>query len=62
LLDLSDVNLSKNLNKIKKASGSDASFELVKAKQTGIISFSSDGLEDLQIDQITPEHFKEMTD
>ena len=62
LLDLSDVNLSKNLNKIKKASGSDDSFELVKAKQTGIISFSSDGLEDLQIDQITPEHFKEMTD
>lgn len=62
LLELTDVNLSKNLNKLKKASGSDGSFELVKAKQTGIISFCSDGLEDLQIDQITPEHFKEMTD
>lgn len=62
LLELSDINLAKNLNKIKKQSGSDASFSLVKAKQTGIISFCSDGLEALQIDKITPEYFKEMTD
>lgn len=62
LLELSDINLAKNLSKIKKASGSSASFELVKAGKTGIISFCSDGLEDLAIDQITPEHFKEMKD
>ncbi len=62
LLELSDVNLSKNLNKMKKESGKDGSFELVKSKQTGIISFCSDGLEDLQMEQIAPKHFKEMTD
>lgn len=62
LLELSDVNLVKNLNKIKKESGSMSSFELVKAEKTGIISFCSDGMEDLTIDKITPEHFKEMTD
>lgn len=62
LLELSDVNLAKNLGKIKKASGSSASFELIKAGKTGIISFCSDGLEDLTIDKITPEHFKEMKD
>lgn len=62
LLELSDINLAKNLSRIKKKSGASASFSLVKAKQTGIISFCSDGLEDLQIDKITPEYFKEMTD
>ena len=62
LLELSDVNLAKNLSKMKKVSGSSASFELVKAGKTGIISFCSDGLEDLTVDKIAPEHFKEMKD
>ncbi len=62
MLELSDVNLEKNLTKIEKASSAKNSFSLVKAKQTGIVSFSSDGLEELKIDQITPKHFREMTD
>lgn len=62
LLELSDINLAQNLSKLKKESGSGSSFQLVKAKQTGIISFSSDGLENLTIDEVTPEHFEEMTD
>jgi hypothetical protein len=62
LLELSDINLAKNLSKIKKESGDSDSFSLVKAKQTGIISFCSDGLENLQIDEITQDYFKEMTD
>lgn len=62
LLELSDIDLAQNLSKIKKASGSSSSFKLVKAKRTGIISFCSDGLEDLTIDEISPEHFQEMTD
>lgn len=62
LLELSDINLAKNLSQLKKKSGSDSSFELIKAKKTGIISFCSDGLEDLSIDKINTNHFKEMTD
>lgn len=62
MLELSDINLAKSLSKLKKESGKESSFELVKAEQTGIISFCSDGLEGLTIDKIAPEHFKEMTD
>lgn len=62
LLELSDINIAKNLSKLKKESGKSTSFNLIKAKETGIISFCSDGLEDLTIDKVTPKHFKEMTD
>ena len=62
LLELSDVNLEKNLVKLRKESGASNSFEFVKAKRTGIISFCSDGLEKLTIDKITPKNFEEMTD
>lgn len=62
LLELSDINLAQNLSKLKKESGSGSSFQLVKAKQTGTISFCSDGLEKLTIDEISPEYFQEMTE
>ena len=62
LMDLSDINLSKNLNQLKKESVSNASFQLVKAKETGIISFCTDGYEDLTVDDIDKTNFKEMTD
>lgn len=61
LLELSDISLAKNLNKLKKTSQA-GTFELMKAKETGIISFCSDGLEELDIDTVTKEHFQEMTD
>lgn len=62
LLELSDVSLSKNLQKIKKENASTKGFSLVKAAETGIISFSSDGYENLNIDQINEDYFKEMKD
>lgn len=62
LMELSDINLAKNLSKLKKESGSNASFELVKAKKTGIISFCTDGLENLTLDKLDKSYFKEMTD
>ncbi|MDD7403061.1 MAG: HlyD family efflux transporter periplasmic adaptor subunit [Butyribacter sp.] len=62
LMELSDINLSKNLSQLRKESGNNASFSLVKAKKTGIISFATDGYEDLSIDKINASNFKEMTD
>lgn len=62
LLELSDVDLSQNLKQVKKISGEDKEFQLVKAQKTGIISFSSDGLEDLSIDVLDQSYFKEMKD
>lgn len=62
LLELSDINLAENLSKLKKESGGDGNFKLAKAEKTGIISFATDGMEDLTIDTLKPSHFKEMTD
>ncbi len=62
LLELSDINLADNLNKMKKESGSNESFKLAKAEKTGIISFATDGMEDMTIDTLDASHFKEMTD
>lgn len=62
LLELSDINLSENLSKIKKESGKDSDFKLAKAEKTGIVSFATDGLEDLTIDTLKASHFKEMTE
>lgn len=62
LLELSDVSLSKSLQKLKKESGEDGAFQLVKAANTGIISFTTDGLEDLSVDTIKKSDFAEMTD
>ena len=62
LLELSDVSLSKNLQKIKKENAGTEGFSLVKAVQTGIISFATDGYESLNIDDIDENTFKEMKD
>lgn len=62
LLELSDVSVSKSLQKLKKESGDDGTFQLVKAEKTGIISFSTDGMEDLSVDSIKKSDFAEMTD
>ncbi|MCD7825777.1 MAG: hypothetical protein LUH14_07455 [Clostridiaceae bacterium] len=62
LLESSDISLVDNLKKIRQESGSDASFQLVKAEQTGIISFCTDGLEDLTLGEIDSSYFTEMKD
>lgn len=62
LLELSDISLSKNLKKIKKDNALTEGFSLIKAAQTGIISFSTDGYENLNIDDIDENSFKEMKD
>ncbi len=62
LLESSDINLTKNLNQIKRDSGKKNSFSLVKAKKTGIISFCTDGLEGLTLGSIDQSYFQEMTD
>lgn len=62
MLELSDISLAENLKKIRKENGSSATFQLVKAKKTGIIAFCTDGMESLTLDAITPKHFQEMSD
>lgn len=62
LLELSDVSLTKSLQKLKQESGSDKNFSLVKAEKTGIISFSSDGRESLSKDTIQKSDFTLMND
>lgn len=62
ILELSDVDLSQNLKQVKKISGEEDDFQLVRAQKTGIISFSSDGLEELSIDVLDQNDFKEMKD
>lgn len=62
LMELSDINLAKNLSQLKKESGKNVSFDLIKAKETGIISFCTDGYENLSIDKIDASYFKEMTE
>ncbi len=62
LLKMTTVNLLEQLNKVMKKKKVTSSLELVKAKKPGIISFCSDGLEDLHIDTITAKHFENMND
>ncbi|HBA97664.1 MAG TPA: hypothetical protein DCZ23_06115, partial [Lachnospiraceae bacterium] len=61
LLKMTTVSLLKQLDKVMKKK-STSSLELVKAKEPGIISFCSDGLEDLSVDNITKDNFKDMND
>lgn len=62
LLELTDSNLVKSLNRVKKETENSSGFSLIKAGSSGIISFCSDGMEDLKLDDIKPEQFQEMTD
>ncbi len=62
LLKMTTVNLLKQLDKVMKKKQNTSSLELVKAKEPGIISFCSDGLEDLSVDNITKDNFKDMND
>lgn len=59
---MANANLMDNLTQILKENGSDESFQLVRAKESGIISFTSDGMEDLDLNQITKKSFENTTD
>ncbi len=61
LLRMTTSNLLKKLDKTMKKKDS-SSLKLVKSGRSGIISFCSDGLEDLSIDSITAKNFENMTD
>ena len=62
LLQMTTVNMLNKLNKLVKTGEASSSLDLVKAQNTGIISFCSDGLEDLTIDNITEDNFKNTSD
>lgn len=62
LLKMTTVNLLEHLDKVMKKKKSTSSLELVKAKKPGIISFCSDGLEELSIDSISAKDFENMND
>lgn len=62
LLKMTTVSLLEQLNKVMKKKKVTSSLELVKAKKPGIISFCSDGLEDLSVDNITAKNFEDMND
>lgn len=62
LLKMTTVNLLEQLNSLIKKNSKVSSLKLVKARKSGIISFCSDGLEDLSVDNISADNFKNMTD
>lgn len=53
---------SKKINKLINKNSKNSSFQVVKSDKTGIISYLSDGLEDLNLKNLTPDNFKNMTD
>ncbi len=61
LLRMTTVNLLDKINKVMKSSGGSA-LKLIKAKNTGIISFYSDGMENLTINDINSDIFKNTND
>lgn len=63
LLQLTTVNLADRLNQIMKEKGeTSSSFRLIKAKKSGVVSFCTDGMEDLTVDTLTAKHFENRTD
>ncbi len=62
ILELTNVNMLSNLNTILQENESSNSFQVVKAAQSGIISYSMDGLEDLTVDQINKKTFEQKED
>lgn len=59
---LSNTRLLDNLTEILKDSGTVNDFMLVKAEESGIISYTSDGMEDLDLNSITRKSFENTTD
>ncbi len=62
LLELTNATMMENLTQILDESKSQDSFKLVKAKASGIISYTSDGMESLSLNDITAESFSNTND
>lgn len=62
LLELTNANLLESLTQIMDSTQTDNSFKLVKAKQSGIISYTSDGMENLSLNDITEDSFSDTND
>lgn len=62
VLQMSTISLTDRLNQIMKEEGEDTSFQVMKAQSAGIISFCSDGLENLTVKNLTAKHFEGMVD
>lgn len=57
VLNLNNVNMTKELNKLLKENGVKGSFNLVQSQETGIVSYIVDGFENLSEDKIKAEYF-----
>ncbi len=62
LLRMTTINLLEQLNEVMKNNKSVSSLKFVNADKSGIISFCSDGYENLSVDNITKKNFEHMTD
>lgn len=60
--ELSNASMMNSLTQILEENGSVEEFKLVRAKESGIISFTSDGMEDIDLNSITAESFENTTD
>ena len=60
--ELANTRLLDNVTQILKEQGSVNAFSFVKAKESGIISYTSDGMENLDMNGITKESFADTTD
>jgi CRISPR/Cas system-associated protein endoribonuclease Cas2 len=59
---LTNAQLLDNVTKILKDTGQDSSFCFGTAGESGIVSYTSDGLENLDLNDITPQTFDNTTD
>lgn len=62
VLELSAVDLSKRLEQLMKEDGAATAFQVVKAKKTGVISFCTDGYEDVKYNEIKDSYFDSTVD
>lgn len=59
---LTNARLMDNLTQILDDSGSSDAFQLIKAGESGIVSYTSDGMENFELNSITKESFEDTTD
>lgn len=57
-LEITNVTLLNNLENVLQLTGDRNSFQVVTASQSGIVSYSMDGMEDITQEQITEETFQ----
>ncbi len=60
--EMSNTKLMNNLTQILEKTGNVDEFKLVRSKESGIISYTSDGMEELSLNSITKKSFENTTD